>query len=316
MTNWCKYFALSQLHCGAKTLTIFPDFTGCWTGLAGRPMAMIFNQSQIPGAQDGHGAKRQRLLTAERVPGTAIRLDRLTIAAGGHCDLTVPPGSVAWLQMLSGSAALERPGVRDSLTEHHVACLPPGLTATLTSTTGAILLFGEVPDAARLDPKFASQPPALQITDWSREPVLDSQHDARKRIYLVTPKLSGTRAIKGEMIFYPPGTAAANHHHEGAEHFMYVLRGRGTVYASEQPHAVRTGDIIYYPDRERHYLEAAPDSELVFAEFFAPGEFVTVWVDASQVCTWLPTGRDIRGQAPARAIKGHSSADVLIPQDI
>jgi hypothetical protein len=42
----------------------------------------------------------------------------------------------------------------------------------------------------------------------------------------VTPKLAGTKAIKGEMIIYPPGTAAANHHHEGAEHFMYVLRGR------------------------------------------------------------------------------------------
>jgi quercetin dioxygenase-like cupin family protein len=30
------------------------------------------------------------------------------------------------------------------------------------------------------------------------------------------------------MIIYPPGMAAANHHHVGAEHFMYVLRGRGT----------------------------------------------------------------------------------------
>ncbi len=87
--------------------------------------------------------------------------------------------------------------------------------------------------------------------------MLNSEHDARKRIYLVTPKLFGTKAVKGEMIIYPPGTAAANHHHEGAEHFMYVLRGRGTVYANEKPFPVRKGDVIYYPDRERHYLEAA-----------------------------------------------------------
>ncbi len=146
----------------------------------------------------------------------------------------------------------------------------------------------------------------FRLTDWTREPVLDSEHDARKRIYLVTPGLFGTKAVKGEMIIYPPGTAAANHHHEGAEHFMYVLRGRGTVYANEKPFPVKAGDVIYYPDRERHYLEAAKDEELVFAEFFAPAEFKTIWVNENEVCTWQPTGRDIRGRMPAREIKAHS----------
>jgi quercetin dioxygenase-like cupin family protein len=129
-------------------------------------------------------------------------------------------------------------------------------------------------------------------------------------------KLFETKAVKGEMIIYPPGTAAANHHHEGAEHFMYVLRGRGTVYANEKPFPVRKGDVIYYPDLERHYLEAAPDEEMALAEFFAPAEFKTVWVDDSQICTWRPTGRDIRGQLPVREIRAHSSAEVLSPQDV
>ena len=40
--------------------------------------------------------------------------------------------------------------------------------------------------------------------------MLDSEYDARKRIYLVTPNLFGTKAVKGEMIIYPPGTAAVN----------------------------------------------------------------------------------------------------------
>jgi quercetin dioxygenase-like cupin family protein len=154
------------------------------------------------------------------------------------------------------------------------------------------------------------------LTDWTREPVLDSEHDARKRIYLVTPGLFGTKAVKGEMIIYPPGTAAANHHHEGAEHFMYVLRGRGTVYANEKPFPVKAGDVIYYPDRERHYLEAAKDEELAFAEFFAPAEFKTIWVNENEICTWQPTGRDIRGRLPAREIKAHSSAQVENPADV
>ena len=279
-------------------------------------MATIFNEKTVSGEPCGTGALRQPLLTAARVPGTGILLDRLSIAAGGSMPLAVPSTSIAWLQGLGGDAELRHGSGSVGLSEAHVAFLPPGMTAHIQSAGGAAFLYGEVPNAARVDPGFTQNPPQFRLADWTREPVLDSEHDARHRIYLVTPKLFGTKAVKGEMIIYPPGTAAANHHHEGAEHFMYVLRGRGTVYASEKPHPVRAGDVIYYPDRERHYLEAAKDDELVFAEFFAPAEFKTIWVNANEVCTWQPTGRDIRGRTPAREIKGHSSAEFLSPGDV
>lgn len=279
-------------------------------------MATIFNETVIAAEAAERRAARQHLLTTARVPGTRILLDRLTLTPGGEARLAVPAHGLAWFQMLQGEAVLAHDRERQALTDAHVVFLPPSYAATLSSSRGAVLLYGEIPDAASLDSGLTKNPPAFRIVDWTREPVLDSEHDARKRIYLVTPKLFGTKAVKGEMIIYPPGTAAANHHHEGAEHFMYVLRGRGTVYANEKPYPVRQGDVIYYPDRERHYLEAAPDQELVFAEFFAPGEFKTIWVDESQICTWRPTGRDIRGQTPAREIKAHSSAEALSPQDV
>jgi quercetin dioxygenase-like cupin family protein len=149
-----------------------------------------------------------------------------------------------------------------------------------------------------------------------REPVLDSEHDARKRIYLVTPKLFGTRAIKGEMIIYPPGTEASNHHHEGAEHFMYVTAGRGTAWANEKPLPVKQGDLIYYGDRERHYLRSEGDEDMVFVEFFVPGEYKTIWAPGAAVCTWRPTGCDIAGRKPAREIAAHSSALVESPHDV
>lgn len=279
-------------------------------------MAIIFNESSITAESAGQAVSRKRLLTQARVPGTRILLDRLGLDAGGTLALKVPALSVAWLQGLDGETLLSFGDSRHTLTEATVAFLPPGFAATLSSAKGGALLYGEIPNAGALDPSFAKSPPPFRLMDWTREPVLDSEHDARKRIYLVTPKLFATKAVKGEMIIYPPGTAAANHHHEGAEHFMYVLRGRGTVYANEKPFPVRKGDVIYYPDRERHYLEAAADEEMAFAEFFAPAEFKTIWVDDSQICTWHPTGRDIRGEVPVRDIKSHSSADVLSPQDV
>jgi quercetin dioxygenase-like cupin family protein len=279
-------------------------------------VATILNETTIVGEPFGKNATCQRLLSETRVPGTGILLDRLTLGPGGEARLSVPATSVAWVQVLDDEVVLARGKASEMLSEAHVAFLPPGFAATLSAANGATLLYGEVPDAARIDPSFSQNPPPFRLADWTREPVLDSEHDARKRIYLVTPKLFGTKAVKGEMIIYPPGTAAANHHHEGAEHFMYVLRGRGTVYANEKPFPVRKGDVIYYPDRERHYLEAAADEELAFVEFFAPAEFKTVWVNENEVCTWLPTGRDIRGRAPSREIKAHRSAEVLSPLDV
>ena len=279
-------------------------------------MAIVFNQDEVSAEVAGRGAERQRLLTRERLAGTSLLLDRLKLAAEASYEFTIASQSVAWFQMLSGAAKIVHAHGSENLCEAHVVLLPPGFHGTLTSNAGASLLYGEVPNAMRFDPQLAEHAPELNVVDWTREPVLQSQHDARKRIYLVTPKLFGTKAIKGEMIIYPAGTTGANHHHEGAEHFMYFLRGRGTTYANEKPFPVQEGDVVYYPDRERHYLSASQGEEMVFAEFFAPGECTTIWVDESKICAWLPTGRDIKGRAPAREIQGHSSKEVAIPQDV
>jgi quercetin dioxygenase-like cupin family protein len=279
-------------------------------------MALVINLESVAAAPFGAGVTRQRLLTEERVPGSRVRIDRWMLAPGASVPLEVPAGNLAWFQILEGEAAFMHAGGEERLSSAHIAFLPPRLRGTLASRAGAALLFAEVPDAARFDPQFSSNPPRLRVVDWMREPVLESQHDARKRIYVVTPKLFDTRAIKGEMIIYPPGTEASNHHHEGAEHFMYVTRGRGTAWADERPFPVKKGDLIHYGDRERHYLKSGGGEDMVFVEFFVPGEYKTLWAPGAEVCTWLPTGRDILGRKPARDIAAHSSALVESPQDV
>ena len=148
--------------------------------------------------------------------------------------------------MLEGEVRLAH-GQTNGLSEAHVALLPPGFRAVLSTAKGATLLYAEIPDAIRFDPALAHEPPRFRVVDWTREPVLNSKHDARKRIYLVTPKLFGTKAIKGEMIIYPPGTMAANHHTKAPSISCISCEGRGTVYANEEPFSVRKGDVVYLP---------------------------------------------------------------------
>jgi mannose-6-phosphate isomerase-like protein (cupin superfamily) len=155
------------------------------------------------------------------------------------------------------------------------------------------LLYAEIPDVAPIDPGFLGDSPLFMVVNWQREPVYASEHDARKRVSLVTPLICRTAAIKIEMVIYPPGNMAPNYHHEGADTFVYVVSGRGTAWSNEQPFSVRQGDLLYFPDRERHYLKAEDAGELRFLELYVPGEFKTVWADKTKASVWRSTGLDI-----------------------
>jgi quercetin dioxygenase-like cupin family protein len=271
-------------------------------------MAVHFHESDIPAERLGQGLRRQRLITPERVPGSRVLLDRIQIAPDATLAIAVDGDSLVWFQLIDGEATLSGAGADEDLGDRHVTFLPAGFEGKLESADGATLVLTEVPSASKLDPDLRENPTKLRVVDWHREPVLSSEHDARSRIYLATPALFGTQAIKGEMIIYPPLTAGANHHHVGADHFMVFLQGSGTAYANEQPFKVRQGDVVYYADLERHWLQADAEGEMVFVEFFVPGNFKTVWVEAAKACTWNPTGRDIGGGVPAREISRHGGS--------
>lgn len=271
-------------------------------------MAVHLHEGEVDAEPLGPGLFRQRLLTPERVPGTRVLLDRIAMHAGARLDLKVAADALVWFQLIEGEARLLGGDANEALSERHVTFLPPGFEGRLETQDGAVLILAEVPKATLLDPGIADTPPALRLVDWQREPVLASEHDARSRIYLATPKLFGTHALKGEMILYPPSTAGADHHHVGADHFMFFLKGSGTAYAGGEPIRVRAGDVVYYPDLERHWLQADDDSEMVFVEFFVPGVFRTVWAEPQKACTWNPTGRDFSGGVPVRDIARHGGS--------
>ena len=279
-------------------------------------MPVLFNIDDIDETPMAPGVNRRALITPERVGNDCIALDRWTVNAGSGLAVEVGESDLAWFQLLEGAAVLDGTEGRHRLNTSNVVFLPPGFSGELTSEPGTAVLYGRVPDANRFDPEFEASPPEFRCVDWRAEPMLDSEHDARKRIYLVTPTLFGTRAVKGEMIIYPPGTQASNHHHEGAEHFQYIISGRGTALLSEEPHPIRAGDTLYNYEFERHNFVNDGDEDLVFVEYFVPAECRTVWVNPELVCAWLPTGKNIDGGAPSREITAHSSAETVNPTGV
>lgn len=281
-------------------------------------MVCIVNQASIAGVAAGRGVDRRALLDAARVPGARVEVDRLSFRPGGEMTLALEADCLGWFLVLKGGLALSLDGADHALHEAHAVVVPMAARATLRARDdGAELLLARVPHASRLDPGIAERPPALRAVDWAHEPVLDSRHDARRRIYVATPKLTGSKAIKAEIIVYPPNTDGSNHHHEGAEHFMYVIEGGCTGYSDEVPHTYQAGDLVHHPDGERHFSSTG-EGGMTFIEFFVPAEYRTVWADDTRICTWLPTGRDSRGGKPSREIAAHDSraAAVAVPDDL
>ena len=279
-------------------------------------MPVIFNQSEINYENLGLGVEVKELINFDRVKSDYVKTEMWHLENGAEADFSVKSDALSWVHTLNGSALIQTELGEQEITEDYFLLLPPGLKVKIISLNDVTLFRATVPNAPRFDHEWDPNNMALRCVNWTEEPVLNSEFDARKRIYMLTPQLSGTKVAKGEMILYPPGTEAANHHHEGAEHFQVVLKGNATFFVNEKPYKISAGDTIYIYDNERHYFLNDGEEELSFIEYFVPGFYKTIWSEGANICTWNPTGQNIKGGLPSREIGAHSSAEAHYRTDL
>lgn len=267
-------------------------------------MPVIVRGSETVAKSVGDGISVAMLLSPENTGSDHVLLDLVTLAGGAALEMALDDGAMGWLQVLDGVGTLA--GFDAPLDAEGITYLPLGYAGAFTATAEATrFLRATVPAAVRFDADVAATPDVPRTADWTREPVLKSEHDARSRIYMATRGLTGTEAYRGEMIRYPAGTAAPAHHHEGAEHFQYVMTGTGTAVLAGEEHSLSAGDVLYNYENEVHSFYNDHDDEFSFVEFFVPGGCKTVWAPGAEVCAWVPTGADIKGRPPARDIAYH-----------
>ncbi|MFL2546100.1 MAG: cupin domain-containing protein [Candidatus Rariloculaceae bacterium] len=267
-------------------------------------MPVIVRGAEIASQAIGTGVSSQSLLSKENTGSDNVLLDLIGFESGATFDIAFDDDTFGWLQVLDGSGSLS--DYEQALETRGVTYLPLGYSGTFTADAdGTKLLMATVPQAERFDTEVAETPSEVQTTDWSHEPVLQSEHDARTRIYMATRTLTGTSAYRGEMITYPPNTQAPAHHHEGAEHFQYVMSGTCTAMLGEETMTLGAGDVLYNYEMEVHSFVNSSDDDLVFVEFFVPGSCQTIWAPGANPCAWLPTDADIMGRPPSRDISYH-----------
>lgn len=271
-------------------------------------MTLLIKGRTIAEHEVRKGVSRKLLLNRHETGDSRLEINKYIVDSEAEIELNLEKDSLSWFHALAEGIKI------DSVTLDKQSLLVlKGDNKTVIQNSGssiAEILLCTVPKVSRFLGEGETIPFKTHSVDWSVEPVLLSEFDSRKRIYLASPGLwQGLSCVKGEMIIYPRGGTAPLHHHENAEHFQYIMEGTGTVTFDNSEHIVEKGDILYFFENEVHAFENKDADEFVFAEFFVPGSYKTIWAKDANVCTWLPTGKDLRGRKAARHIEKHVAGE-------
>ena len=117
-------------------------------------MPVLFNYDTIDPISLEDGVTKQPLITPERVKSDCILLDRYVLNATATMKIDVSSSDLAWFQLLDGSAVLDGTAGIHDLTVSNVVFLPPGFKGSLSTSKGATVLYGGVPNASRFDENF------------------------------------------------------------------------------------------------------------------------------------------------------------------
>ena len=271
-------------------------------------MTLLIRGNEIAKQHSSDGLSERLLLNRHETGDSRLEIKKFNLDINSNFNLELEQNSLNWLHALTPGLVIDN----DRFDLQSLRVLNGGNNVVIENVGNAEaeLLFCTVPRVSRFLSKSESIPFDSHIVDWSVEPVLLSEFDSRKRIYLASPVLwQGLSCVKGEMIIYPEGGSAPRHHHEGAEHFQYIMAGSGTVTFEDTEYTVEKGDVLYFFENEVHEFINNNAENFVFAEFFVPGSYKTIWAEDANVCTWLPTENDINGRKASRYIEKHVAGE-------
>ncbi len=269
-------------------------------------MPKIVKYAEISSEVMASGVSTKKLLNEKSLTDKRMTLEVLKMDENSEFFINNSETSVSWVQILEGEITINQ----HSLTNANLVFFPLHFYSKIKAKSNSKLCYVSIPNAKSFDKSLeSSKLKSMQIINWFKEPVLNSEFDNRKRIYVMSEALADTSVAKGEIIIYPPNTSAPEHYHVGAEHFQFMMSGEGIAVLEGVEHKLEAGDLLYNFENENHYFYNNSDSEFVFVEFFVPGKYKTIWAPKAKVCTWLPTGKNYLGDTPSRNIGKHVAGE-------
>lgn len=263
------------------------------------PLVNKFNDTKIINLSPG--IEFRELLSKNSLQDERLQINYLKIDK--HITHTIKNNvdEVSWVQIIEGNISVES----NVLDKSQIIFLSTEQEIEIYSNKNSVIIHTIIPDFHRFDPRIKEKYLSnMQIVDWGEEPVLKSEHDDRTRVYMLSESLVNTDGVKGELIIYPKNTSCPEHYHTGGEHYQLIVSGEIIVNLNGAECQLNALDVLYNFENENHWFYTN-DKECHFVEFFVPGEAKTIWTQTTNVCTWSPIGKNIKGGKPSRIIEKH-----------
>ena len=240
----------------------------------------------------------KNLLRQDDLDDSRITIDYYQLSNGAQLDYLNKDSDISWIQILSGGIKISD----GDLNKDHIVLVKGKKEMQFSASSDTDLAITKINNykifESDASDAFDSQ---ISIINWGNEPILKSEHDDRKRVYLLSELLAGTDSVKGELIIYPKNTSCPEHYHVGAQHYQLITEGE--VIAVLDGKETKLENMMFYIILRMNRIGFIQMKKLRFCRIFVPGENKTVWTKTTNVCTWSPMGVDINGQSPSRHIE-------------
>lgn len=275
-------------------------------------MPIIKKFSDIDFVDIKDGIKCKNILNPGSLDDDRIIIDYYEMSQKSSLDFNNNENDITWIQVISGRLDTYYPNTYipgRRVDESKIIFIKGSQNISLDSSKNSTFIVTRIPNYKihenNANDKFESD---LRIINWGNEPILQSEHDDRKRVYLLSDVLAGSDSVKGELIIYPRETSCPEHYHTGAEHYQFITSGSVLAVLDGTEYELNQFDLLYNFENEPHWFYTK-DSQCEFVEFFIPGEHKTIWTQTTNVCTWSPIGTDINGKSPSRHIEKHVAGE-------
>jgi quercetin dioxygenase-like cupin family protein len=243
----------------------------------------------------------KNLLRKDDLEDSRVTIDYYKISNKSQLDYLNKDSDISWIQILSGDVKF----YDGNLNEDKIILLKGKGELQLRATQDTELVITKINNYKIFESDaFDNINTHTNIINWGNEPILKSEHDDRKRVYLLSELLAGTNSVKGELIIYPKNTSCPEHYHVGAQHYQLITEGEVVAVLDGKETILEKYDVLYNFENEPHWFYTK-EKNCDFVEFFVPGQNKTIWTKTTNVCTWSPLGVDINGHAPSRHIEKH-----------
>ena len=141
-------------------------------------MPKVIKYSEVLSEVIGPGVSTKKLLHEKSLPDKRMTLEVLNMDANSEFVIDNSETSVSWVQILEGETNIDQ----HSLTKEHLVFFPLHFSSKIKAKSNSKIVYVSIPNAKSFDESLEfNEQKSMQIINWFKEPVLNSEFDNRKR---------------------------------------------------------------------------------------------------------------------------------------